>query len=83
MMKKLLYNIGVAMAMWILASCSQEVKIAVRSEEPSPLMEEYADLIIPSNIAPINFFVEAEDGLEGLVLREKCRYASCPKPLLQ
>ena len=68
MMKKLLYSIGVAMAMWILASCSQEVKIAVRSEEPSPLMEEYADLNIPSNIAPINFFVEAEDGKEGVVL---------------
>ena len=47
MMKKLLYSIGVAMAMWILASCSHEVKIAVRSEEPSPLMEEYADIIIP------------------------------------
>lgn len=68
MMKKLLYSIGVGIAMWILASCSHEVKVAVRSEEPSPLMEEYADIIIPSNIAPINFFVEAEDGLEGLVL---------------
>lgn len=68
MMKKLLYSIGVGIAMWILASCSHEVKIAVRSEEPSPLMEEYAGIIIPSNIAPINFFVEAEDGLEGLVL---------------
>ena len=68
MMKKLLYSIGVGIAMWILASCSHEVKIAVRSEETSPLMEEYADIIIPSNIAPINFFVEAEDGLEGLVL---------------
>lgn len=68
MMKKLLYSIGVGIAMWILASCSHEVKIAVRSEEPSPLMEEYAGIIIPSNIAPINFLVEAEDGLEGLVL---------------
>ena len=68
MMKKLLYSIGVGIAMWILASCSHEVKIAVRSEEPSPLMEEYADIIIPSNISPINFFVEAEDEKEGLVL---------------
>ena len=38
MMKKLLYSIGVGIAMWILASCSHEVKIAVSSEEPSPLM---------------------------------------------
>ena len=56
------------MALCILASCSHEVKITVRSEEPSPLMEDYADIIIPSNIAPINFFVEAKDGKEELVL---------------
>ena len=29
MMKKLLYSIGVGMAMWILASCSQEVKYII------------------------------------------------------
>jgi len=68
MMKSFLYSILWGISLWFFASCSQEVKIAIRSEKPSPLVEDYADIIIPSNIAPINFFVEAEDGKEAMVL---------------
>lgn len=65
MMKSFLYSILWGISLWFFASCSQEVKIAIRSEKPSPLVKDYADIIIPSNIAPINFFVEAEDGKEA------------------
>ena len=68
MMKSFLYSILWGISLWFFASCSQEVKIAIRSEKPSPWVKDYADIIIPSNIAPINFFVEAEDGKEAMVL---------------
>jgi hypothetical protein len=44
------------------------VKISSSVDVPSPLVEEYADMIVPPNIAPLNFFVNAEDGQEALVL---------------
>ena len=53
---------------WILVSCSREVSISGYVDEPSPLVENYADIIVPPNIAPLNFFVDAEDGQEALVL---------------
>ena len=67
MMKSLLYS-AFGVALWLFASCSQEVKIALRSEEPSPLVKEYEGVVVPPNIAPLNFFVDAADGKEGMVL---------------
>lgn len=48
-------------------SCKTDVQISSYSEETSPLVEEYADMVIPYNIAPLNFFVTANDGYEALV----------------
>ncbi len=68
MVKQCLYSVWLGVALWMLTSCSQEVKIAVRTGEPSPLVEAYAGVVIPANIAPLNFFVDAADGEEALVL---------------
>ena len=66
-MKSLLYSV-LGVALWLFASCSQEVKISLRTDEPSPLVKEYANVVVPPNIAPLNFFVDAADGKEGMVL---------------
>ena len=68
MMKKWICKCAVLLEMCFLLSCRTDVKIAVRSEIPSPLVEAYADMTIPCNIAPLNFFVESADGQEALVL---------------
>ena len=68
MMKSVLYRMCLVMGLWLLASCQEKVKISVRMEEPSPLVDEYAGVVIPPNIASLNFFVDAEDGQEALVL---------------
>jgi len=68
MMKPVLHSLWLVMGLWCFASCQEEVKISSRSEEPSPLMEEYAGVVLPPNIASLNFFVEAADGEEALVL---------------
>lgn len=48
-------------------SCKTDVQINSYSEEISPLEEEYANVIIPYNIAPLNFFVPANNNEEALV----------------
>ena len=60
-MKSLLYSV-LGVALWLFASCSQEVKISLRTDEPSPLVKEYANVVVPPNIAPLNFFVDAAGG---------------------
>ena len=50
-----------------LVSCKTDFQIDFYSEDVSPLVGEYADVVIPFNIAPLNFFVSAEDGEEALV----------------
>lgn len=50
-----------------LVSCKTDVRISSYSKEISPLVEEYADVVIPYNIAPLNFFVSAADGEEALL----------------
>lgn len=67
MMKTYIY-VMLGVAVWLMESCSHEVKITERSEEFSPLVDEYANVVLPPNIASLNFFVEAEDGQEALVL---------------
>ena len=67
-MKNSLYLLFLEMAVSLFTSCSQEVNIFSSVDTPSPLMEEYADMVVPPNIAPLNFFVDAEDGQEALVL---------------
>lgn len=54
--------------MGVFAACNQEINIHSRLQDVSPLQEEYAGVIVPPNIAPVNFFTKAEDGSEGLVL---------------
>lgn len=66
-MKSLFYSV-LGVALWLFASCGQEVKISLRTDEPSPLVKEYANVVVPPNIAPLNFFVDAADGKEGMVL---------------
>ncbi|MBQ8441861.1 MAG: PD40 domain-containing protein [Bacteroides sp.] len=68
MVKTFLYRICLGIIVGLFASCSQDVKITERVEEASPLVEEYAGIIVPPNIASVNFFVEAADGQEALVL---------------
>ena len=80
MMKASIYRVLLVMTVWLFASCSEEVKIAVRSEIPSPLVKEYADVIVPPNVAPLNFFVDAVDGQEALVLTAgNCQIAALCK----
>ena len=61
-----LFLLGIVV--WLFTSCSQEVRIFSSVDEPSPLAKDYADIVVPFNIAPLNFFVESEDGQEALVL---------------
>lgn len=68
MMKADLYSILLGISLWLLASCTEVVEISIRTEEPSPLVGEYADVVVPPNIAPLNFYVEAADGQEAVVL---------------
>ena len=49
-------------------SCKTDVQINSYSGEISPLVREYADMVIPYNIAPLNFYVSADDGEQALVL---------------
>ena len=67
MMKSYKYIVSGLLA-WMFVSCAQDVRISVRSEETSPLAEEYAGVVLPPNIASLNFFVTASDGQEALVL---------------
>lgn len=67
-MKNSLYLLLLGIAVGLFASCSQEVKVFSLVDTSSPLMVEYADIVVPPNIAPLNFFVDAEDGQEALVL---------------
>lgn len=69
-MRKLLqYSTCLGMMIWFLTSCSQEIRIVGSLNEPSPLVEEYAGVKLPPNIASLNFFVDASDGQEALVLK--------------
>ena len=54
--------------MWLFTACNQDIKVFSSVDATSPLMEDYADIVVPPNIAPLNFFVDAEDGQEALVL---------------
>ena len=44
-------------------SCKPEVKIESYLNEASPLVDEYEGMVIPYNIAPLNFFVSVDDGV--------------------
>ena len=68
MMKSILYSLCLGVTMWCLVSCSQELNIVGRLEKASPLVEEYAGVQLPPNIASLNFLVNATDGQEGVVL---------------
>lgn len=67
-MKNSLYLLFLGITVGLFTSCSQEVNIESSIDVPSPLVEDYANIVVPPNIAPLNFFVDAEDGQEALVL---------------
>lgn len=66
-MKKHISLGALVLMVWLFAACSQEIRIHSRIPEASPLQEAYAGIIVPPNIAPVNFFVKSEDGHEALV----------------
>lgn len=49
-------------------SCKSEVKIESYLNEASPLVNEYEGMVIPYNIAPLNFYVSADDSEQGIIL---------------
>lgn len=67
-MKKYSTFLIYGIAIWLFTACNQDIKIFSSVDTTSPLMEDYADIVVPPNIAPLNFFVDAEDGQEALVL---------------
>lgn len=67
-MKNCLFILFQGIVIWLFVSCNQEVKISAYVDETSPLAESYAGIVVPPNVAPLNFFVDAEDGQEALVL---------------
>ena len=52
-----LFLLGIVL--WLFMSCSQEVRIFSSVDEPSPLAKDYADIVVPFNIAPLNFHYTA------------------------
>lgn len=67
-MKNSLFLFFLGIVVWLFVACSEDVRISAYVDEVSPLAESYADVIVPPNMAPLNFFVDAEDGKEALVL---------------
>lgn len=51
----------------ILNACTPDIDIKCQWEKTSPLEAEYSGVVIPPNIAPLNFFLKAED-YEAVVL---------------
>lgn len=49
-------------------SCKPEVKIESYLDEASPLVGEYERMVIPYNIAPLNFHVSTDGYEQGMVL---------------
>lgn len=66
MNKSLIYS---CLCGWVmmLAACTQQIDIVGQLDSPSSLVDEYADVVVPPNIASLNFFVDAADGQEALV----------------
>lgn len=64
----MIYSACLGIMGWLMVACNEEIKIVGNLNEESPLVEEYADVKLPPNIASLNFFVDAPDGQEALLL---------------
>lgn len=49
-------------------ACGPMVKVEVQSLEKSPLEETCVGVVVPCNIAPLNFYTSADDGKEAVIL---------------
>lgn len=66
-MKRPSYIYLLLMACLCLISCSKDIKVSASLGEDSPLAACYAHIVIPSNIAPLNFFLpQIEDNSQAL-----------------
>lgn len=67
-MQKFFFFLCMSLMTLCYTSCKPEVKIEAYLHETSPLVDEYEGMVIPYNIAPLNFFVSVDDGAQGMVL---------------
>ena len=67
-MQRFFFFLCMFIMMLCYTSCKPEVKIESRLNEASPLVDEYEGMVIPYNIAPLNFFVSADSGEQAIVL---------------
>ena len=67
-MQRFFFFLCMFIMMLCYTSCNPEVKIESRLNEASPLVDEYEGMVIPYNIAPLNFFVSADSGEQAIVL---------------
>lgn len=54
--------------MIFLSACTSSVQVRTRWQKSSPLAQEYAGVVLPYNIAPLNFFIPSVGNKEAVVL---------------
>lgn len=67
-MQRFFFFLCMFIGMLCHTSCKSEVKIESYLNEASPLVDEYEGMVIPYNIAPLNFHVSVNDYEQGMVL---------------
>lgn len=51
-----------------LTACTPSIQVKTQWDTVSPLAQAYADVVIPPNIAPLNFFVSEATAAEAVIL---------------
>lgn len=51
----------------LFSACQTDIQVSNYLEACSPVETQYTDMVIPCNIAPLNFFVDAEDGERAMI----------------
>lgn len=64
-MKQLIYF---GFLLVLLSACNPSIEIKTQWEKASPLAHEYAEVVLPPNIAPLNFFLPETEEKEAVVL---------------
>ena len=65
---KHLYLIQLAALALICSACDEEVRIETYSDSHSPMERDFADVVVPSNIAPLNFYTTSRPEQQALIL---------------
>ena len=52
----------------VLSACTSKVQVNVRWQEESPLAKEYAGVVVPPNIAPLNFVLPDSVSSSAIIL---------------